>query len=91
MTWYTREEPAPITSPVAADRADTLGSPAEGAEDAPACAVRAYIRRSEPPAQRKPSPKPNAGTARLPWKYTPGALGVDPSRASCNVSAVNRG
>src|SRR5689334_14136262 len=55
-----------ITSPSAAERAQTFGSPGPGTLTAPSEASLMYIRRSVPAMQRRPSPRCVAGAIELP-------------------------
>src|SRR5262245_38430462 len=87
---YQRGCPGWITSPFAADCAETERSPApkSGAVTLPPTAFREYRRFNVPPTHRMPCPKATPpATKPCPWSTMLKAVGFSPLVVNTSVSA----
>src|SRR5260221_137195 len=80
-----------MTSPSAADLADTEGSAPVGAVTEPPTAFLAYRRFRFPPVQRSPSPKKTGAISASPCMKSDNDVGRSPAEVITRVSAERLG
>src|SRR5258705_9319417 len=73
------------------ERAAPAAPPPGGAETPPPLALFVYSRFSDPPAQRRPSPKNTGPISRLPCRKIVNAVGRSPVAVNTSVSAERLG